>query len=180
MGNGIDDYIEKTTDFDKFLSRLGIEHSFFIELLDGDDWSCIVKSNALIESMANVLISSSLERDELSDIISRMDLLDDRIGKMAFIKQMNLLPQKWRRYIRIVGRIRNYIVHDVSNINFSLENYILSLDGNQKKEFLIAIKEAIFKKDLPPSVNKVILEGPKVVIVTALGSLAVNVSRAIN
>ena len=121
-------------------SELGVAPAFFHGLLDEDDWSFIIKLHSLIEAAATHLLVVTLGKDELETIISRLELSGQTTGKVAFFKSMELLDSPSRRFIRSLSEVRNKLVHDVSNVSITLEQYVSNLKEEEKKGFNTAFK----------------------------------------
>ena len=116
---------------------LGLEekHEFLFALLEEDDWSMIIKSHALIESMLTELIVSRTEESELKVIVERLPISDSQIGKLSIAKEYKLLSKEQRAFIRRLSELRNWIVHKFENIDFRLDEYVTTLDGQQVKSW---------------------------------------------
>lgn len=105
------------------------------KLLDSDDWNLIVKSYTLIEKVITDLIISKIEEPRLKNIISRLPLADEEIGKLRITKEYDLLTAPQIKFINRLAALRNKLVHDFEYANFQMDKYISSLDKNQTKEF---------------------------------------------
>ncbi|QKK01309.1 MAG: hypothetical protein HND55_00800 [Pseudomonadota bacterium] len=55
---------------------------------------------------------------------------------MAFIKALGLLDEEARRFIKAVSELRNNLVHDIAQVDFSFAEHITLLDRQQKTNFL--------------------------------------------
>jgi hypothetical protein len=118
--------------------RLGIREGFF-ESLDADeesDWSFLIKVHALIEAAVSHLIVERLGDERLNDIASWLELSNKRTGKAAFIKSLQLLGKPEQRFISSLSEIRNTLVHDIKNVDFSLERHVAQLDAQKFKLFV--------------------------------------------
>lgn len=127
--------------------QLGLPLGFFRDLVKEDDWSFVVKLHALIESTCSLLLRDvftvSAERFffkeqrtiDLAKQFSWLELSNVRTGKIAFLKGMQLIEKSHISFIRCLSELRNRLVHDVSNVGFSFNEYINNLDNNQFKEF---------------------------------------------
>jgi len=110
--------------------------NFMKTLLQADDWSMIIKSHALIETLVTELIISQIDEEKLKSLIERLPLSDEQVGKLKITKDYNLLTQEQRKFIKRFSELRNMIVHKFENINFNLDEYSKSLEKNQKKSWL--------------------------------------------
>ena len=78
-----------------------------------------------------------------------MELSNKRIGKVAFIKKLNLLPKKFRNFISKFSELRNLLVHEISNVNFDFNRYVDQLDKNKKKILAKALAAGVTEKECP-------------------------------
>lgn len=106
---------------------------FLLDLLKEDDWTFVIKSHALIETAVTEMLVQHLGEIELTKIIELLPLSDNRTGKIAVARQLKLLDDKQRRFVRFFSELRNSLVHRLDNLDFTFENYISSLDTNQKR-----------------------------------------------
>jgi hypothetical protein len=136
--------IENFPKLDSFLtpleSELGLPNAFFRGLLDENDWSFVIKLHSLIEAAATRLLVVALDKPELEEIISRIELSGKTIGKLAYFKSLNLLDSKSIGFIQSLSEVRNKLVHDVSNVSITLEEYVKSLNDSGKKGFNTVFK----------------------------------------
>ncbi len=119
-------------------AHLGIEPGFF-ESLDSDeenDWSFVIKLHALIEAAVSNLLTESLNRSELSDLFTRLDISNKTTGKAAFVKQLGLLKESERKFMSSLSELRNKLVHDVRNVDFDFEKYVSDMNDQKRQQFL--------------------------------------------
>ncbi len=131
----------------KFEDELGLPERFFESIKAEGDWSFVIKLHALIEaSITNVLSDKFIDQD-LVEVFSQMELSNKRTGKIAFIKQMNLLQKEYLNFISKLSELRNILVHEISNVKFSFKNHISQLDKAQKKSLSNALAVGIREKE---------------------------------
>jgi hypothetical protein len=128
-------------------SKLNIRAGFLDALLEEDDWSFVIKSHAVLETVISTLIVDHIGYDCLIEIFSRLELGNKQYGKIAFIKELELLNSDERRFILAFSKLRNLLVHNVSYINFSFDEYVRTLDMNQKEEFISSFGYFYLKRD---------------------------------
>ena len=116
-------------------SKIGVSPTFFKQIYDEDDWSFIIKLHALIEAACNHLILYHLQEPKLSKIITRLELSSQVIGKIAFLKSLDLLSKYYRRFIVALSELRNSLVHDVRNSTFSIQEMIGNYAPKELKNF---------------------------------------------
>lgn len=103
--------------------ELGLKKDFIVNLLKEDDWSYIIKLHALIEAAVTQLLIQILEKPELEKRFARLELSNLTIGKLAFLKDLNLLDDYYVKFIIQLSEIRNNFVHDVKRVECSLKEY---------------------------------------------------------
>lgn len=106
---------------------------FLLNLLEEDDWTFVIKAHALIETAVTEMLVQQLGEVELTRIIELLPLSDNRTGKIAVAKQLKLLDDRQRRFIRFFSELRNSLVHRLDNLAFTFENYVSTLETNQKR-----------------------------------------------
>ncbi|TPD73750.1 hypothetical protein [Flavobacterium microcysteis] len=107
--------------------------NFLTKLLQDDDWSFVIKSHSLIESLVTELIVNKIDTD-LKKVVERMPLHGE-ISKISIAKTYNLIPSEQIKFLIKLSEIRNNIVHKYENINFTFETYLSTLDKNQIKNW---------------------------------------------
>jgi hypothetical protein len=112
--------------------ELSLPLGFLTKLYREDDWSFIIRSHALVEAAVTKQLSSSLDA-RLTSVFQKLALSNAQTGKIVFAESMGLIDSTHKRFIRKLSEIRNFVVHDISNIVFDLKIYLNGLDANQKK-----------------------------------------------
>lgn len=121
---------------------------FLVSLLEEDDWSFVIKSHAFIEALLTHVLVESFQRYELRGLLARLDMSDTRIGKVKFATALGLIKKDGERFLMKFSEMRNDLVHEVKNLNFSFAAYISALDGNQKKTFVGSLSYFASDEDL--------------------------------
>lgn len=106
---------------------------FIVDLLKSDDWTFVIKSHSLIESLLNELVDAFMGKHELTSLIEKLPLHGKDISKISIAKALGAIEPKESDFITRFSEIRNKVVHRFDNINFTFDNYIQSLDKNQLK-----------------------------------------------
>jgi len=131
-----------------FDSTIGVNDTFFADLLKEDDWSFIIKLHALIESVCTHLLLYHFKEPKLSDVISRLDLSGQTTGKIIFLEKLGFLGKENRRFIVSLSELRNDLVHNIHKCEFDLDKTVQSFDSKTLREFAISFspKEAFFRR----------------------------------
>lgn len=151
-------------------SKVGLPRNFVHRLTGEDDWSFIIKLNALFEASATHLLTSKLQAPELEDSLSYLDFGNRKYGKVMLLRKLGCLSPDETKFLQMLFELRNKLAHDVRNVEFDLNRYIESLDSNQKKSFLNAVKcgnETIYWNCEEQPREKYILSHPKLLIFMA-------------
>jgi len=108
---------------------------FLLDVLKQDDWSFVIKAHALIESAVTEMLIARIGEPVLKPIVERLPLSDSQVGKMLLAKQLGLLSDGQRRFVRWFSELRNQLVHKVENVSFTFETHWVKLDSNQRKNW---------------------------------------------
>ena len=68
------------------------KYEFMLKLLEDDDWSFVIKSHSLIESLVSELIITKIDESDLKSLIERTPLHGEPVSKIAIVKIYNLVP----------------------------------------------------------------------------------------
>jgi hypothetical protein len=89
-----------------------------------DDWSFVIKSHAFLEAALTHLLADHLGKADLLPVFAYLETSNVRTGKLAFVKAFDLLDKGARRFIHTLSELRNDLVHEVGNVNFSFSSYV--------------------------------------------------------
>ncbi len=134
------------TTFEELKNETLANAKFVQRFAEDDDWAFVIKSHALIESAVTTLIVRVLKENRLHTFVKRIPLSDSELGKIVMLKELNLLDNEDRKFIRWFSKLRNQLVHNIENVDFDFNKHYQSLDKNQKK----AWKESITSYIHPP------------------------------
>lgn len=119
-------------------SKIGVRENFFKDLVTEDDWSFVIKLHALFEAACTHLLLFHFKEPELTDVFARLELSNKSTGKIAFLGKLELLGKDNRRLVATLSEMRNSLVHDVRNAEYSLETMVAGLDSAALKQFALA------------------------------------------
>lgn len=135
--NTLDD-IEIDKGIIKIQENLGLQEEFFKKLLKENDWSFIIKLHALFENIINEFLVFHLNEPKLLKIISRLELSNKTTGKIAFLKELELINHEEVKYISKLAELRNILVHNIRNHNLNLNEMISDSDALKIKDLAIS------------------------------------------
>jgi len=119
-------------------SKVGVPENFFRSLNHADDWSFVIKLHALFEAACTHLLLFHFKEPDLSEIFSRLELSNKTTGKISFLAKLGLLSKDNRRFLSALSEIRNSLVHDVRNAEFSLKTMLESLEASEVKSLAVS------------------------------------------
>jgi hypothetical protein len=119
-------------------SNVGVPENFFRALSQTDDWSFVIKLHALFEAACTHLLLHHFKEPELTDVFSRLELSNKVTGKIAFLKKSGLLNKESRQFISALSELRNSLVHDVRNAEFSLPTMVATLNAAEIKNMAVS------------------------------------------
>jgi hypothetical protein len=122
-------------DVGAFEKKLGLPQDFYSDLLKNDDWSFVVKLNALVEAACTHALSVRLHAPELEGAFAHLDLANSKCGKATLLRQLNALTGDQVTIIRHLAELRNSLVHNVRNVAFSLPSHVGRMDKKQFTSF---------------------------------------------
>jgi len=117
---------------------IGVKSGFFANLLQEDDWTFVIKLQALFEAACTHLLLYHFKEPKLAEAITRIEFSGRPVGKVAMLENLELLGVRGRRLLSTLAELRNSLVHDVRNAEFSLQDYVGSLKSDALQRFAVA------------------------------------------
>ena len=117
-------------------NSLGVPSNFFVNLARDDDWSFIIKLNAVIEAAFIHLLVSHFADERLREVILALDNGDKSRGRLAFVSALDLIPSECRDFVVQLGRIRNPLAHGIRHVEFNIKK---DMDKERRKNLKKAI-----------------------------------------
>lgn len=155
-------------DVGKFEQKLGLPKDFYKRLLREDDWSFVIKLNALFEGAATHVLSTRLHAPKLVDAFAHLDMLNSKVGKVVLLRKLDAITSDQATLMRQLGELRNELAHNVRNAMFSFTEYVASLDANQittlVKSFGHGVQEIIAIDDMRIPREQFVRENPKLAL----------------
>jgi hypothetical protein len=135
---------------------LSLPNGFLNALLAESDWSFVIKCHALVESAITYMLATALD-PRLSEPFARLNV-SGRAGKLSFVETLDLLDSHQCNFIRKLSELRNSVVHDVKNVNFTFAGHVGALTADQKAQFArFSVYFAEYQSD--PQKKKMFLDG---------------------
>ncbi|WNH10861.1 hypothetical protein [Thalassobellus suaedae] len=143
---------------------------FLKKLLTDDDWSFIIKSHSLIESLVTELIVNKIDENKLKAVIERIPLHGEIVSKISISKTYELIPSDQIKFLKNISEIRNNIVHKFENLNFTFETYLSNLDKNQKKNWKNSLIWKGMNDQIKNRIEQEVFQSPKIAIWLSISS----------
>jgi hypothetical protein len=106
---------------------LKLPTGFFNRFLqEGDDWTFIIKTHALIESGTTRFLEAVVAPTVPPEFLQSLPL-DGRHSKLRLLELLGRLEPDHVKFIKALSRVRNLLVHDVTQVGFVLTDYLASL-----------------------------------------------------
>jgi hypothetical protein len=121
---------------------IGVPDGFFSHIIHEDDWSFIVKLHGMIEAGLTQLLLAHFGDPRLEIPISKMNVAGPS-GKLAFVRTLELLPKHNLKFIQKLTDMRNLVVHRISNVSFSIDAHIRSLQQEQLSDLIDACGDGV-------------------------------------
>lgn len=119
----------------KVRSRLFGHIDFVTELMGGDDWSLVIKAQALVEACVTQALLTQLGDERIRKTVEVMPLVGGEVNKLQFAKDLQVMDAPQRRFAKRLAALRNRLAHRIDCVNFSFSEYIESLDKNERHDW---------------------------------------------
>ncbi|HGS5350145.1 TPA: hypothetical protein ACMDR5_003552 [Vibrio cholerae] len=142
--------------------RLGLPDGFIEALSSESDWGYIVKSHALYESLFSSLLCVAFDNSNLEKSLLKLPM-NGKCSKVSFLSSLDLISTEHKDkifpFINSLSQIRNYIVHDASNLNFNIQDYFDTLKPSDRKKLSQSL--LFYSKGLTNKISLVDCEAEK-------------------
>lgn len=103
--------------------------------MEGDDWSFVIKAQALVETCVTQAIITRLGDERIQKTVETMPLVGEEVSKLKFAKDIQVMDANQRRFAKRLAALRNRLAHRIEYVNFSFSEYIESLDKNGRNDW---------------------------------------------
>lgn len=142
---------------------LGLPEKFVHQLNEGDDdWSFVIKSNALMESVLTLLLTDVFGKPQVRDTLAEIEISQ----KIRMCSDLSLFEKEDRAFMRELSKLRNVLVHNVDQIGFSFTEHLKNKDvaNNFVTNFGIVWKDPVTIGSHTASRRDMTLENPKLTV----------------
>lgn len=159
---------------------LGLREDFLIDLFrDPDDWSFVVKSHALLETVTCSLLAIYLRREELESVLAQEIEMSARI---EMTKVLGLTTSEDRKMMRALGTLRNKLVHNAKDTGFTFQDLLGNKDARQRfsETFGHTWSDPIPNSDPPTSRAEYVVANPKFAVFASVNKIAMDLMRQVS
>jgi hypothetical protein len=115
--------------------QLGSHLDFVMKLTEGDDWSFVIKAQALIEASVSHAVLTQLGDQRIRKTVEIIPLAGDSVSKLQLAKDLSLLDAGQRRFVKRLAMLRNRLAHRIDCLDFDFHKYIESLDRDGLRDW---------------------------------------------
>lgn len=149
-------------------SGLGLPDGFYMTLFNEDDWSFVIKLNALIEAACTHALVARLNAPELAGPLASLDLGHPKHGKVYLLRTLSALTSEQASVLQMLYELRNSLAHNITQVSFSFSTYLGSFDKQQRANFIKraghGIKDIVSLKGQAVSREGFVVENPKLAL----------------
>lgn len=154
-------------------ARLGLPAGFYSRLLNEDDWSFVIKLNALVEAACSDALAARLNTPELAASLASLDLGHKKHGKVALLRSLGAITREQASVLQMLYQLRNMLAHNISHVAFSFTSHVAGLDKQQLKIFIQRAGHGIQEGPSGVSVPEFVTAQPKLAVwITVAETLA--------
>lgn len=115
--------------------RIGVPEGTFHALRDDDnDWSFLIKLQAIVEAGIVRVVTRKIGAEELMPFVSRL-AVDGTTGKLKLALILGVMDEPQAKYVRQLANIRNRFAHSIENIAGSLGAYVAARPAEWRRDF---------------------------------------------
>jgi hypothetical protein len=145
----------------------------------------VIKAHAFLEAALTHLLADHLGKEDLLPVFAYLETSNVRTGKLAFVKAFDLLDKGARRFIHTLSELRNDLVHEVGNVNFSFSNYVANLSDKERRDFVGAFDYALVEvaqasqrpmdDRLRSTIDRIVLTAPRLALVAGIAMIGLDI-----
>lgn len=116
--------------------RLGLPSDFYRRLLDEDDWSFVIKANALVEAACSDALAAGLHAPQLATCLATLDLGHKKHGKVALLCAIGAIEREQATFLQVLYELRNRLAHNIGQVSFTFESYLAGIEAKDRATFI--------------------------------------------
>jgi hypothetical protein len=156
------------TDVKTLETKLGLPADFYDGLIGEDDWSFVIKLNALIEAACTHALAARLHAPELISSLAHLDLGNSKYGKVSLLRKLGAITSEQASILQSLYELRNDLAHNITQVSFSFSTYLGGLQKQQRTNFIKraghGIKDVVGLKGKSIPRSDFVLQNPKLAL----------------
>lgn len=141
--------------------RLGLPIDFYEKLLAEDDWSFVIKLNALVEAACTDALVARFHAPELAEGLASLDLGHQRHGKVKLLTTSGALEKEQAKVLQLLYELRNKLAHDVRQVSFSFSAHLAAMGAAKKIAFIKCAGHGVKPEVMGVDRDTFVAENPK-------------------
>lgn len=122
---------------DNLNAKLKTDVKTLFSLLDSDtDWAFFIQINAFAELLLSNGLKAYFQENSLDSTFEKLPLFNSSYGKTYITRSVGLISKEHEKFLQSVAEIRNKVAHDFNALDFSLDQYVSSMDKNKRTAFI--------------------------------------------
>lgn len=131
--------------FKRLSKQLKIPENFIIDIHDDENsWSFISKLAQLIEGVFTTVLVQRLNEPEIFDTISNLP----QAVRIILSHDLKIISRDQRFLFLTIAEIRNDYIHNISNVDSSLKDYLSNTKSERKKEIFKRFRPFLTDKEI--------------------------------
>lgn len=144
--------------------RLGLPSDFYVNLLNEDDWSFVIKANALVEAACSDALAAKFHAPELAACFATLDLGHKKHGKVALLRTLGAIEKEQASFLQILYELRNRLAHNVSQVSFTFKSYLAEISLADRTTFIKFVGHGVRPTVLELPRDNFVAENPKLAL----------------
>lgn len=116
--------------------RLGLPPDFFDKLLAEDDWSFVIKANALVEAACSDALAARFHAPELAESLATLDLGHRKHGKVALLRALGAIEKEQAAFLQVLYELRNKLAHNIAQTSFTFGSHLADMEPKDRAAFI--------------------------------------------
>ena len=125
---------------------LGLRSDLFARMSIEDDWSFVIKAQAILEAALTHFNTGRVNNAAVSKVLESLTVRGQRASKLALFVALGGSTQV-RDFVDSLNRVRNNFAHDVQYVDHTLTDWIR--EHSEEKEFNSTVEKLLFR--IPPT-----------------------------
>jgi hypothetical protein len=149
------------TEVEALTEKLELPKKFYERLLREDDWSFVIKLNALVEAACCDALAARLHAPELATCFATLDLGHTKHGKVALLRSLKALTKEQSMVLQLLYELRNKLAHSVSTVDFTFSDHVQAMKKEQLNSFVKRLSYGVKPNPKFQSVEEFVTLNPK-------------------